>query len=147
MYCQFANRFLFALVRRSKLLPSGGNVPEGDLSSFVRVLRMRLTEARKINLLRRSAGAEELWAKIYAQHAEHDPGGLLGAAAARAEAQILRLSVAYALTDASSATRSLARDRLAASRASWRADAQPQTIGSPQGEGSLGSRPVPSSSA
>jgi hypothetical protein len=97
----FANRFLFVLVRRSKLLPSGGNVPEGHLSSFVRMLRTRLTDARKLNLLRRSAPAEELWAEIYAESADHDPGGLLGAATARAEAQILRLSVAYALTDAS----------------------------------------------
>jgi hypothetical protein len=97
----FANRFLFALVRRSKLLPSGGNVNEADLSSFVRMLRRRLTDARKLTLLQRWASCEALWAEIYAESATHDPGGLLGAATARAEAQILRLSVAYALTDAS----------------------------------------------
>src|SRR5262249_20375223 len=40
--------------------------------------------------------------QIYDELADDDPGGMLGAATARAEAQVLRLSVAYALTDRSS---------------------------------------------
>lgn len=89
---------------------------KGNLSSFVRTLRTRLTDARKVNLLSRSEAAEELWKQIYAESADHDPGGLFGAATARAEAQILRLSVAYALTDASS---TIEITHLAAASALW----------------------------
>jgi len=98
----FANRYLFAVVRRSKRLPSGGRVSDADLSSLIRQIRIRVTEARKVQTLRRSPEAEGRWEQIYNQIADDEPGGLLGAATARADAQVLRLSVAYALTDASS---------------------------------------------
>jgi hypothetical protein len=99
----FANRFLFAAVRRSKLLPSGADVPEPTLSSFVRMLRGALTGARRVATIRRTREAEGLWAEIYRDNAGRNANGLLGAAIARADAQVLRLSVAYALTDASPA--------------------------------------------
>jgi hypothetical protein len=98
----FANRYLFAVVRRSKRLPSGGRVSEADLSSLIRQIRIAVTDARKVGTLRRSSEAEIRWVQIYNQIADDEPGGLLGAATARADAQVLRLSVAYALTDASS---------------------------------------------
>jgi Protein of unknown function (DUF3987) len=95
----FANRNLFAVVRRSKRLPSGGRVLEADLSSLIRQVRTAVTEARKVQTLHRSPEAEARWADLYNLIADDEPGGLLGAATARADAQVLRLSVAYALTD------------------------------------------------
>lgn len=95
----FANRFLYVAVRRSKLLPSGGNLDDGDLAPFVRKFALFATEARKLGRLFRTPAAETLWAELYYEMAGDEPGGLLGAVIARAPAQVLRLSVAYALLD------------------------------------------------
>jgi hypothetical protein len=96
----FANRFLFVLARRSKLLPEGGMVPERDLIYLADLVRAHLLEARQIRRrLRRTPDAAKVWEKLYRELAEDDPPGLLGAVTARAEAHVLRLSVAYALAD------------------------------------------------
>jgi hypothetical protein len=99
----FANRFLFALVNRSKLLPSGEEVPTRILNGLVRDTASALQAARKVGTIRRTPEAEELWAAVYTEMAEESPDGLVGAVTARAEAQVLRLSVAYALMDESPA--------------------------------------------
>jgi len=112
----FANRFAFAVVRRSKRLPSGGRVLEADLSSLIRQVRTAVTEARKVQTLHRSPEAEFRWADLYNLIADDEPGGLLGAATARADAQVLRLSVAYALTDGS---RTIELPHLEAAWALW----------------------------
>jgi hypothetical protein len=93
-----ANRFLFACVRRSKLLPAGGQIDPVDLHQLGVEVRSALEAARKISRLERSPAAEKRWAVMYAEMAR-GPGGLLGACTARAEAQTLRLSVGYALLD------------------------------------------------
>jgi hypothetical protein len=98
----FANRFLFALVRRSKLLPSGGKLTDDERSYLSSITRAALDAARKVGLVRRTGDAEARWAELYEALAENDPGGLIGALTARAEAQMLRLSVVYALLDGSS---------------------------------------------
>jgi len=97
----FANRFLFVCVRRSKLLPAGGNLDDADIAPFVRKSAFSAMQARKIGTLRRTAAAEELWADLYREMADDEPGGLLGAIIARDCAQVLRLSVTYALLDGS----------------------------------------------
>jgi hypothetical protein len=98
----FANRFLFACARRSKRLPSGGNLDSETLGALAECVARALDAARAVGCMRRSAAAECRWEQIYDAMAEDDPGGMLGAATARAEAQVLRLSVAYALADGSS---------------------------------------------
>lgn len=95
----FANRFLFVCVRRSKLLPSGGNLDDRDLEGFVRKLALFATKVRRVGILRRTPAAEELWADLYGEMAADEPGGLLAAIIARDAAQVLRLSVTYALLD------------------------------------------------
>jgi hypothetical protein len=95
----FANRFLFVCVKRSKLLPSGGNLDDADLAPFVRKFVSFVAQARQVGIMRRTSGAEELWADLYAGMARDEPGGLLGAVIARDSAQVLRLSVTYALLD------------------------------------------------
>jgi hypothetical protein len=97
----FANRFLFASVRRSKRLPNGGDPDEHEISRLVRLLRTRLGDARRAGRMRRSPDADARWAELYEIMADDEPGGLLGSVTARGDAQVLRLSVAYALTDGS----------------------------------------------
>lgn len=93
----FANRFLFALVRRSKLLPSGGDLDDQEVHALGIRVRNALDEARKLGIIRRTPEAEALWAERYQELADTTPPGLVGALTARAEAQFLRLSVVYAL--------------------------------------------------
>ncbi len=107
----FANRFLFASVRRSKLLPNAPVLDHRDR------LGPRVGEARRVGLMKRTPGSEALWVSIYEDLETRDPGGLLGAVVARASAQTLRLSVTYALLDGSS---EIDIDHLEAAYAVWR---------------------------
>jgi Protein of unknown function (DUF3987) len=112
----FANRFLFVCARRSQRLPSGGNLDPESLDALTARVAEALQATRNVGTMHRSPTAERRWEQIYDELAEDDPGGMLGAATARAEAQVLRLSVAYALTDGS-ATIEVAH--LAAACALW----------------------------
>lgn len=100
----FANRFLFALVKRSKELPEGGAVPDEELQPLAARLSEVITFARTATELKRGTEAKELWAAVYHDLSKGKPG-LLGAVLSRAEAQVLRLSVIYALLDKSSVVR------------------------------------------
>ena len=95
----FANRHCFFLARRSKLLPEGGNLDDSEIHRLGTALGERLDAARKIGNLTRTPEAAERWSNLYHRMAEDEPGGLLGAVVARSEAQVLRLSVTYALLD------------------------------------------------
>jgi hypothetical protein len=97
----FANRFLFALARRSKLLPEDGHVDELELERLGKELGAAVDRAQAIRVLRRSPAARAVWAAAYTGEFQSDPGGLVGAVTARPEAQTLRLSVTYALLDGS----------------------------------------------
>jgi hypothetical protein len=94
----FANRFLWVLVRRSKLLPDGGNGL--DLAA----LRQRITDAvaaaKQVSDMSRSDDARALWHQLYPELTAERPG-LYGAVVGRGEAQTLRLSMIYALLDGS----------------------------------------------
>ena len=97
----FANRHLFACVARSKRLPDGGNLDPVALHELGDGVKAALTRARNIDKVTRTPAAGELWRRLYDVMAEDDPGGLVGSITARAEAQTLRLSVAYAIIDGS----------------------------------------------
>ncbi len=110
-----ANRLLFTMAKRSKLLPSGGNLREEDRACRASELRSALAEARKISLMRRDAETEERWAALRRDgrgrprrpgRRGHRPG----------DAQTLRLSVTYALLDGS---RTIRLDHLEAAYAVW----------------------------
>jgi hypothetical protein len=96
----FANRFLWLLVRRSKLLPEGGDVSEQLLRDWSQRLYQALDFARRQDEVRRDPGARELWAQEYVRLSQARPG-LVGALLARGEAHVLRLSLLYALLDTS----------------------------------------------
>ncbi|MGH7963813.1 MAG: DUF3987 domain-containing protein, partial [Candidatus Binatia bacterium] len=100
----FANRFLWVLVRRSKELPEGGAVPEDVLHPLRERLETAIRFSRTVSEVRRDDQARALWAAVYHDLSEGKPG-LLGAVLSRAEAQVLRLSLIYALLDCSALIR------------------------------------------
>lgn len=96
----FANRFLFVHAERHRFLPEGSDVPSDQLKALAAELRRRLDIARRRGRVERTPAAAQRWAELYSGPlAQDDPGGLLGAVVARSEAQVLRLSLVYALLD------------------------------------------------
>jgi hypothetical protein len=94
----FANRFLFVCARRSKSLPHGGSLTDQDLEPLAGQLRVSLAAARERGVLGLDPEARKVWEAEYDALADgHD--GLLGATTGRAEAQVRRLAVTYALAD------------------------------------------------
>jgi len=112
----FANRFLVLAVRRSKLLPDGGQVPDDLLRPLLHMLRVAVTTARTRTELRRDDEARDLWHHVYADLSEGRPG-LVGSLTARAEAHVARLSLLYALSDGYALIK---RVHLEAALALWR---------------------------
>jgi hypothetical protein len=93
----YANRFLFACVRRGKLLPHGGD-PNGAVRNLGPKIAQALEQARQLERITMTPPAVKRWQEIYTALSVEQPG-LLGAITARAEAQTLRLALVYALTD------------------------------------------------
>lgn len=109
------NRFLFAAVRRSKLLPEGGSPPFEELEALAREFGAAVQFGREERELAFDAEARALWLSIYGVlSTEHD--GRYGAATARAEAQVLRLALLYAVLDRSPA---ILVEHLTAALALW----------------------------
>ena len=96
----FANRFLWIAVKRSKILPHGGNLNLGVLSSVHIEINHAVTFGKVPGQLKFSAEARVLWEILYFTLSEERPG-LIGSLTARAEAQILRLSALYAIQECS----------------------------------------------
>jgi hypothetical protein len=94
----FANRFLFCLVRRSKRLPYGGHVDDAAMTRLGERLRQVVESTKTIGRVTMTKAAAEAWAEAYHELSADHPG-LLGAITARAEAQVVRLSLIYALLD------------------------------------------------
>jgi hypothetical protein len=93
----FANRFLFMCVKRSKQLPRGGKplrTPVRD--ALVSRICGAIAQAQSLQVIDRTESAFELWDQVYSELSEGSTG-LAGAVTARAEAQVLRLSLVYAL--------------------------------------------------
>jgi len=99
----FANRLLYVCARRSKFLPEGGSPSDASLDQLQDRLHAVLQWAGSAHglELRRDEQARALWAEVYPTLSDGLPG-LLGAATARAEAQVLRISALYAALDCSS---------------------------------------------
>lgn len=94
----FANRFLFFLVRRSKLLAHGGNLDEKNLLDLGDRTKKAVETAHRIGRITMTEAAAKAWEAAYPALSADRPG-LLGAVIARAEAQVLRLALVYALLD------------------------------------------------
>ena len=96
----FMNRFLVCAARRAQVLPDGEGVPAELLAPLGAELRTVVAWARESRLLRRDDGARAIWHAVYERLSDGAPG-MYGAATNRAEAQVLRLSVLYAILDRS----------------------------------------------
>jgi len=111
----FANRFLFACVRRSQCLPEGGCLHKVNFTDIVNRLRQATEFGQKAEELKRDSEARLLWYEIYPELSEGKPG-LLGAMLARSEAQVMRIACIYALLDLSD---KISLKHLAAALAVW----------------------------
>jgi hypothetical protein len=92
----FGNRILFACVRRSKLLPFGGTMQDGEINGLAYQVRHAIEAARGRRSIVMAPDAADVWCSIYSDLSEDRPG-LLGSLTARAEAHVVRLAMLYAL--------------------------------------------------
>lgn len=111
----FANRFVWVFTTRSKKLPFGGNVSEEALNGFSDILRGCLEFAKAVGRLDRSKAADHLWEDEYGRLTEGNLD-LVGSITSRAEAQVMRLALVYAVLDCS---RQIERNHLEAALALW----------------------------
>ncbi|MHB1845329.1 MAG: DUF3987 domain-containing protein [Deltaproteobacteria bacterium] len=110
------NRFLIVAARRSKLLPSGGNLDDEVVHDLGRKVVKVVEQTRTVGVVRRTPAATRHWEAIYECLADDEPGGLLGAVIARDAAQLLRLQLTFALMDGS---RVIDVDHIRAAQAVW----------------------------
>jgi hypothetical protein len=98
----FANRFLWLCVRRSKYLPDDEDrrLDPAVLESLRGQIREAVTFAQAVDEMHRDEKARLAWREVYRELSDPKPG-LMGAMLGRAEAQVLRLSMVYALMDTS----------------------------------------------
>jgi hypothetical protein len=96
----FANRFQFFCVRRSQFLPHGGDLDEAELAKLGERTKEAVQFARATGRVVMTPEARAAWQAAYRELSAERPG-LLGAVIARAEAQVIRLAVIYALLDQS----------------------------------------------
>lgn len=112
----FGNRFLWCLVQRSQLLPHGGNIAINQLRPIAdKLSKIGNTFDFLPCQIHRTKAADIAWETLYHELAEVKPG-LLGPITARSEAQVLRLSLLYALLDD---CRVIDEEHLAAAKAVW----------------------------
>jgi hypothetical protein len=100
----FANRFLWVCASRSKLLPEGGHIHEVDFTGLTNRLRDAVRTASTAGELKRDEKARRVWGDVYAELSDGKLG-MFGCVSSRAEAQVLRLSLNYALLDGARAIR------------------------------------------
>jgi len=111
----YANRFLWAYVKRSKMLPHGGK--HVDLTDWRKRLADIVAYASKIGEMTESDEAFALWNDVYPALTSDHENPLWNGITSRAEAQARRLSVLYALLDGSS---TIERVHLEAALSVWR---------------------------
>ena len=97
----FANRFLWCLARRSKVLPFGGSLSAAQIDPLKDYLAVLIQWAMTIERVDFDAEGRDLWQSIYPELSRGECG-LFGAVTARAEAQVLRLACLYSLLDGKS---------------------------------------------
>jgi hypothetical protein len=96
----FANRYLWTSVRRSKFLPHGGAVPKSEIQGLTQRLASAADFARQARKLEFSERALKMWGLEYRALTSDRPG-LIGAVTSRAEAQVMRVALVYALLESS----------------------------------------------
>jgi hypothetical protein len=111
----FGNRYSWACVQRSKLLPEGGEPDPEALALVQGRVRDAMSFALTVGQVRQDDEAREIWRAVYGDLSEGKPG-LTGALLGRAEAHVMRLALIYALLDRSQVIR---KPHLLAALACW----------------------------
>lgn len=113
----FGNRHLYLCVRRSKCLPDGGQWTAADADAFTEELTEAMEFARMLghSEIERDDEARDIWHAVYPDLSEGKPG-MSGALIARAEAQVMRLALLFALLDCAC---EIEKDHLMAALALW----------------------------
>ena len=97
----FANRFLWICTERSKSLPDGSMMPRETLHELSGRVASAIGFSKQIGVVVRDHEAGHLWRDVYEALSSGHPG-LFGMVTGRAEAQVMRLAMLYALCDHSS---------------------------------------------
>ena len=111
----FGNRFLWFGVRRTQLVPFPKS-PGTVVTPYIDDLRSAIVAAQSPGEVTWSTDAAARWEWLYATLTTRPMHGITGAMAARAEAQITRLALIYALLDQS---RQIETEHLMAAEALW----------------------------
>ncbi|MBX9878851.1 MAG: DUF3987 domain-containing protein [Candidatus Obscuribacterales bacterium] len=110
-----ANRFLWVCARRQKMVPFP-KAMDGDLvDELSSELAKAIKTASDIGIVSLASNTIEIWKALYPMISQ-DESGILGVVTARAEAQVLRLALIYALLDRSS---TILPEHLEAALAVW----------------------------
>lgn len=110
-----ANRFLWVAVKKTKNLPDGECAPEHVVRPFAEAIGRAVEFAGTAREIQRDGDAKEFWRKAYAVLTAAR-SNLLGAILSRAEVQVLRLCLIYALLDRSPVIKT---EHLGAALAVW----------------------------
>lgn len=92
-----ANRFLWFMVRRSKLLPLGGQ--RIDLGQKSHMLALAVENAQQKGEIGLTQAAADVWVQSYYPYLCRQVRGVLGKVLNRGSAQVRRLAMIYALLD------------------------------------------------
>jgi hypothetical protein len=112
----FANRILWVCARRQGVVPFPEPIPGKELSRLQYEIKTTVEKVRRFEEMSLDGEAQEKWLEIYeALSADHS--GLVGAVIDRAEAQVIRLSMIYALLDKQD---KVSTSHLEAARAVWK---------------------------
>jgi len=112
----FANRFLWPLVRRSKSLPDGGALPHSEIQALGERMRHAIRDSARPRRVVMNNQAGRVWREVYEPLNQERPGAF-GAVTTRGPAQVLRLSLVYALLDLAP---TISPEHLAAALAVWK---------------------------
>ena len=96
----FANRFLWVLVQRARVLPDGGGLAEESANELAEELAVAIRRGSGLGRLVFDQEAGDIWRSVYGELSDGKPG-LLGALVGRAEAQVVRIATLYAALDGS----------------------------------------------
>jgi hypothetical protein len=111
----FGNRFLFTCVKRARLLPHGGNLPDEVFAQLGAKTQAALSAAAAFEQIVMSSEAKLAWEPFYRRMSEDTPG-LVDELTARNTAQAVRLAMLYALIDGSTQIEAV---HVAAAEAVW----------------------------
>jgi hypothetical protein len=111
----YANRFLWLMVRRARVLPFGGALDDETIVDLGRRTRGAIEAARRVAQVGMAPDARAAWRRVYPELSEGRPG-ILGAITARGEAQTTRLALLYSLLDGRG---EIGTDHLGAALAVW----------------------------